>query len=521
MAMMNAEQYRESLAKRRPLKVYLDGKLLADPLAHPYIKTSMNSVALTYEMAHDAEHRQLMTAKSALTGETINRFCHLHQSTEDLINKVRMQRLLGQRCGTCFQRCVGLDALNALFATTFDMDRKLGTQYHARFRKFAIAMEQNDWIVDGAMTDVKGDRAKRPAEQADKDMYLRVVERRADGVVIRGAKAHQTGAVNSHRVLVMPTQSLKADERDYAIACALPSDSEGITYIYGRQSCDERKLGGGEASDIDSGSPTYGGQEALMIFDDVFVPKDMIFMNGETEFAGLLVDLFASYHRQSYGGCKVGNGDVAIGAAASIAEYNGVARASHIKDKIVEMNHLNETLFACGIACSANGRKLPAGNFFVDALLANVCKQNVTRLPYEIARILQDIAGGLMVTLPSAKDWLNPQTAGILKKYLAGAQGMSTYERVRMLRLIENLTMGRGAVAYLTESMHGAGSPQAQRVLISRLANVDEKKVYAKSLALNNSVETVEAAIRAGLQKVRAPGKDKAPAPAAELAAAK
>ena len=514
MAMMNAQQYRDSLAQRKPLKVYLDGKLLADPLAHPYIKTSMNSVALTYALAQDPEHKQLMTAKSALTGATINRFCHLHQSTDDLMAKVRMQRLLGQRCGTCFQRCVGLDALNAVFATTFDMDKQLGTGYHARFRKFAIAMEQNDWIVDGAMTDVKGDRAKRPAEQRDKDMYLRVVERRPDGVVIRGAKAHQTGSVNSHMVLVMPTVSLKPDERDYAITCALASDAQGITYIYGRQSCDERKLGGGEASDIDAGSPTYGGQEALMIFDDVFVPNEMIFMNGETGFAGPLVDRFASYHRQSYGGCKVGNGDVAIGAAAAIAEYNGVAKASHIKDKIVEMNHLNETLYACGIACSANGRKLPAGNFFVDALLANVCKQNVTRLPYEIARILQDIAGGLMVTLPSARDWLNPETSGLLQKYLAGAEGMSTYERLRMLRLIENLTMGRGAVAYLTESMHGAGSPQAQRVLISRLANVEEKKVYAKSLALNNSVDAVEAAIRAGLEKVRAPGKEKAEKPA-------
>ena len=171
MAMMNAQQYRDSLAKRKPLKVYLDGKLLADPLAHPYIRTSMNTVALTYELAQDPEHKNLMTAKSALTGATINRFCHLHQSTEDLIDKVRMQRLLGQRCGTCFQRCVGLDALNAVFAATFDMDRKLGTCYHARFRKFAIAMEQNDWIVDGAMTDVKGDRAKRPAEHHNGPLF--------------------------------------------------------------------------------------------------------------------------------------------------------------------------------------------------------------------------------------------------------------------------------------------------------------------------------------------------------------
>ena len=503
MPMMNAQQYRDSLARRRPMKVYLDGKRLEDPLAHPYIKTSMNTVALTYQLAHDPEYKTLMSAKSSLTGQTINRFCHLHQGTDDLIDKVRMQRVLGQHCGTCFQRCVGWDALNAVFATTFDMDQKLGTAYHGRFKKFALAMEQNDWIVDGAMTDVKGDRGRRPAEQRDPDMYLRVVERRPGGVVIRGAKAHQTGAINSHWVLVMPTVSLKGDEKDYAICCALPADNEGITYIYGRQSCDERKLANDEASDIDSGSSCYGGQEALMIFDDVFVPTEMLFMDGETEYAGLMVDRFASYHRQSYGGCKVGNGDVAIGAAASIAEMNGAAKASHVKDKIVEMNHLNETLFACGIACSAQGSQLPAGNYFVDPLLANVCKQNVTRFPYEIARLLQDIAGGIMATMPSARDWLNPETGTLLQKYLAGADGMSAYERVRMVRLIENLTMGRGAVAYLTESMHGAGSPQAQRILIGRLANVAEKKVYAKSLALNNSVETVEAAIKSGLKKLR------------------
>lgn len=503
MSLMNAEQYRESLRRRKPLKVWLDGKLLDNPLEHPYIKASVNTVALTYQLAHEPEFKSVMTAKSALTGETINRFCHLHQNTNDLVSKVRMQRLVGQRCGTCFQRCVGMDGLNAVFATTYDIDKKYGTTYHERFKVFAKAMESNDWIVDGAMTDPKGDRGLRPAEQPDKDVYLRVVETRPDGVVVRGAKAHQTGAVNSHQILVMPTVAMKADEKEFAIAFSISADADGISYIYGRQSCDERKLGGDEASDIDSGSSCYGGQEALIVFDDVFVPNESIYMNGETEFAGVLVDRFASYHRQSYGGCKVGDGDVAIGAAASIADLNGVAKASHVKDKIVEMNHLNETLFACGIACSASGSAMPAGNFLVDPLLANVCKQNVTRLPYEIARLLQDIAGGLMVTLPSAKDWLNPETAAILEKYFVGAVGTDTRLRIRMLRLIENLTMGRGAVAYLTESMHGAGSPQAQRILISRLANVDEKKVYAKALAMNNSLETVEAAIKEGLSTLR------------------
>jgi 4-hydroxybutyryl-CoA dehydratase/vinylacetyl-CoA-Delta-isomerase len=381
MSLMNAQQYRESLARRKPLTVYLGGEKLANPIEHPSIKASINSVALTYQLASEPEHQALMTATSALSGKKINRFCHLHQSTDDLMSKVRMQRLLGQRCGTCFQRCVGMDALNSVWSTTFDMDKKLGTKYHERFKKFALEMEENDWIVDGAMTDPKGDRGKRPAEQEDKDLYLRVVETRPDGVVVCGAKAHQTGAINSHQILVMPTVSLKEDEAEFAIVFSIAADAEGLVYIYGRQSCDDRKLGGDLASDIDSGSSCYGGQEALIIFDHVFIPNENIYMNGETPFAGILVDRFASYHRQSYGGCKVGNGDVAIGAAASIAELNGITKASHIKDKIVEMNQLNETLLACGIACSASGKKLAAGNFFVDPLLANVCKQNVTRMP--------------------------------------------------------------------------------------------------------------------------------------------
>ncbi|MHA2313287.1 MAG: 4-hydroxyphenylacetate 3-hydroxylase C-terminal domain-containing protein, partial [Candidatus Thorarchaeota archaeon] len=259
--------------------------------------------------------------------------------------------------------------------------------------------------------------------------------------------------------------------------------ADGITYYYGRQSSDLRRLDESAAGDIDCGNPIYGGQECLVVFDDVFVPNSRIFMNGENEFCGRLVETFAAYHRQSYGGCKVGVGDVLIGAAASIAEYNGVPKASHIRDKITEMTHLNETLYSCGIACSAAGQQTPAGNYLVDILLANVCKQNVTRFPYEISRLLQDIAGGLFVTCPSAKELENPETRDIIEKYLVGAENVSTEDRIKMLRLIENLTLGRAAVGYLTESMHGAGSPQAQRIMISRLSNIEKKKKLAKSLA--------------------------------------
>jgi 4-hydroxybutyryl-CoA dehydratase/vinylacetyl-CoA-Delta-isomerase len=195
------------------------------------------------------------------------------------------------------------------------------------------------------------------------------------------------------------------------------------------------------------------------------------------------VERFAGFHRQSYGGCKVGVGDVLIGAAALAAEYNGAAKASHVKDKIIEMTHLNETLFACGLACSAEGHQTAAGNYQIDLLLANVCKQNVTRFPYEIARLAEDLAGGIMVTMPSAQDLASEKVGAIVEKYMAGTCDAPAIDRMRVLRLIENLTLGAAAVGYRTESMHGAGSPQAQRIMIGRQSNLDHKKELAKALA--------------------------------------
>ncbi|MHA1730617.1 MAG: 4-hydroxyphenylacetate 3-hydroxylase family protein [Promethearchaeota archaeon] len=483
MVLMDGNEYRESLRGRKPLKVYLHGELVPEPLEHPIVRASVNSVALTYDLAHDPRYVDLMTIESSLTGERINRFCHLHQSTDDLVKKVEMLRLLGQNCGTCFQRCVGMDAMNAVFLTTFEVDRKHGTDYHERFKRYVVKAQRGDWVVDGCMTDPKGDRGKRPSEQPDPDVYVHVTEHRDDGVVIRGAKAHQTGAVNSHEHLLMPTLTMRHEEAAFTICCAVPADDPGITYLYGRQASDLRRLDESETGDIDCGNAVYGGQEALVVFEDVFVPNERVFMDGESDFCGRLVESFAGYHRQSYGGCKVGVGDVLVGAAATMAEYNGVARSAHIRDKITEMNHLNETIFACGVACSARGTRTPAGNYLIDVLLANVCKHNVTRFPFEIARLLHDIAGGLFVTCPSARELRNPETRELVEKYLVGAEGVPTEDRIRMLRLVENLTLGRAAVGYLSESMHGAGSPQAQRIMINRLADTEGKKELAKRLA--------------------------------------
>ncbi|ALP92679.1 4-hydroxyphenylacetate 3-hydroxylase family protein [Intestinimonas butyriciproducens] len=464
MALMTGEQYIESIRKMN-MQVYMFGKKVDCPVDDPILRPSLNSVRMTYDLAQMPEYQDLMTAISPETGKVINRFTHIHRSTGDLVKKVKMQRLLGQKTAACFQRCVGMDAFNAVYSTTYETDKKYGTHYHDNFVKFMLYVQEHDLTVDGAMTDPKGDRSKAPHEQADPDIFLRVVERRPDGIVVRGAKAHQTGVLNSHEVIVMPTISMKPKDKDYAVSFAVPMDTPGIYMIIGRQSCDTRKT---EGSEMDVGNAEFGGVEALTVFDDVFVPNDRIFQNGETEFSGMMVERFAGYHRQSYGGCKVGVGDVLIGAAAVAADYNGAAKASHVKDKLIEMTHLNETLYCCGIACSAEGHPTESGAYLIDLLLANVCKQNVTRFPYEIVRLAEDIAGGLMVTAPSEADFRDPKLGPVIEKYLKGVNGVSTENRLRILRLIENLALGTAAVGYRTESMHGAGSPQAQRIMTAR-----------------------------------------------------
>ena len=470
------EEYIESL-KGRNLKVYLFGELVKEPVSHPMIRPSINAVARTYDLA--VEEEELASSQSSISGERVNRFLHIAESAEDLVLQNKMQRKLGQLTGTCFQRCVGMDALNSLHSTTFEIDEKHETKYHERLLEFIKMVQHENLVIGGAMTDVKGDRSLTPSEQEDPDLFLHIVDRDDKGVYVTGAKGHQTGTINSHWMIVMPTMRLLENDKDYAIVGALPVDAPGLTYIYGRQSCDTRSM---EPGDIDVGNSEYGGQETMVIFDRVFIPNEMIFMDGEYEFASMLVERFTCYHRRSYV-CKTGLGDVLIGAAAAIAEYNGVPKVSHIKDKIIEMTHLNESIYAAGIAASYQSHKMKSGVFLNDDMLANVCKHNVTRLPYELARLAQDIAGGILVTLPSEAEFRSAETGPLLKKYLKGKSGIEVENRMRILRLIENMTMGRNAVGYLTESMHGAGSPQAQRIQIARQMQLGYKKQLAKNLA--------------------------------------
>ncbi len=470
------DEYIASL-RGRDVKVHLFGERIAEPVDHPIIRPSINALARTYDLA--VEDPELATAWSDLIGARVNRFLHIVGSPQDLVMKNRMQRRLGQLTGTCFQRCAGLDTISVLHSITWDIDAAHGTEYHQRYLRFMAEAQRNNIIIGAGMTDPKGDRSKRPSEQADPDLFLHVTRRTERGIYVTGAKAHMTGGLNSHWICVMPTMNLGSADKDWAVVGMVPGDADGLTYIYGRQSCDTRAM---EPGDIDKGNAKYGGQETLVVFDDVFIPFEHVLMDGEYEFAQEMVARFTSYHRASYV-CKTGLGDVMVGAAAAIAEYNGADQASHVKDKLVEMTHLNETIYSSAIASSHEAKPLASGIFMNDAMLANVCKHNVTRFPYEISRLAQDLAGGLMVTLPSEADFEDEVTGPILRKYLQGRANVPVEHRQRMLRLIENMTLGRNAVGYLTESMHGAGSPQAQRIQILRGMEVERKKRYAADLA--------------------------------------
>jgi 4-hydroxybutyryl-CoA dehydratase/vinylacetyl-CoA-Delta-isomerase len=458
------EQYLQSL-RDREIELWVDGERVRDVVEHPKLRPAIEAVAATYQLAHDPDHRHLAVARSELTGDEVNRFTHLFREPADLVRKIELQRVLGRLTGTCFQRCVGLDGLNALFIATWEA----GPEPHARFVRWMTEVQRADEMLCGAMTDPKGDRRKRPIEQPD--AYLRVVERRSDGIVIRGAKIHQTGAANAHQILVMPGQALRPGEEDFAVACAVPAGAPGVVMILGKQPSDERKGG------PDAGNARYGGQEVVVVFEDVFVPHDRVFLDGNLEACGVLVEAFAGFHRASYGGCKPGNLDVLVGASAQLAEWQGTSKAAHVKDKLVEMIQLTETIHGVGLAASHRSERHGSGIWQVDPILANVCKQNVTRLPYEVVRLAEDLAGGLLATMPSVGDLDHPRIGPMLERVVGSRN------RAKLLRLVEYMTSGAGSVPFRIECMHGAGSPQAQRLVLERRTDWASRMADARRLA--------------------------------------
>ena len=474
MASKTVQQYYESLRQMSPT-AYILGKRVTNVVDHPLIKGQIAGVAQTCALAQDPEGKELLVSKSSLIGEEVSRFVKLYKSVDDLLVKVKMLRFLSQRIGTCYMRCTGMDAINAVGVVTYDVDKKYGASYHQRFLEYLKYVQQNDLVVWSGVTDVKGDRSLRPSAQADPDMYLHVVDKNKDGIIVRGAKIHQSGSLCAHQGLILPTREMRENDQDYALCFAVPTDAEGIIHVYGRGTLEERAMEG-----IDLGNIEFSKFCPLVIFDNVFVPWDRVFLCGEYEFAGQLVRTFGDYHRHSHGGCKCGVGDVLVGAAAAIAEYNGVPDASHINAKLVEMIKTAETMYGCCLAASVEAKKSDSGIYLVDSVLANTSKLYEGKEYHEVIRLLVEIAGGLVADMPSEKDLHNPEIGHFIEKYLKGAADVPTEDRMRMFRLIEKLAF---ETRDIVSNIHGGGSPEAHRITLLRDTDLEPKKKLAKRLA--------------------------------------
>jgi len=442
---------------------------------HPLIKHMLAGIAQTYGLANDPEGRKLLVAESKLIGEEVNRFVKFYESPEDLLAKVRMLKFIAQKTGTCFMRCTGMDAINSIGIETYRCDQKYGTTYWERLLDFLKIVQKNDFAVFSGVTDVKGDRSLRPSQQKDPDMYLRVVDRDSKGIVVRGAKIHQTGSLCAHWGLVVPTREMREDDKDYAVSFALPTDTEGVIHVYGRGTLEARALDG-----CDLGNARYSKFAPMVIFKDVFVPWERVFLCGEYEYAGPMVRNFGTYHRHSHGGCKCGVGDVLIGAAATAADYNGLPKTSHITNKLAEMLKVTEAIYGCSIAASIESEETESGIYTVSPVLSNTSKLYEGKELHEVIRMMIEIAGGMVTDLPSDKDFANPEIGPLLTRYLKGVDGVSTEDRVRLFRLVEKLAFESRDIV---SNIHGAASPETHRMAILQNSDMAAKKKLAKHLA--------------------------------------
>ncbi|OPY05287.1 MAG: 4-hydroxybutyryl-CoA dehydratase/vinylacetyl-CoA-Delta-isomerase [Syntrophorhabdus sp. PtaB.Bin184] len=472
MGIKTKNEYIESLRSLKPT-AYMFGEKLTNIVDNPRLRAGIEATGATYEMAElDPD---LMITTSPLINEPVSRFTLPPGNTEDLVARVKVNRKIANHVGTCHQRCTGLDCLSTLAIVTYDVDKKYGTEYYPRFMEFLKYMQKNDLTANAGVTDVKGDRSLLPYQQADKDMFVHVVEKKADGIVVRGAKAHQTGSLSSHEIIVLPSRAMTKDDQDYALAFAVPADVKGLIHVVGRSSLDMRELDG-----CDMGNAYYSKYCPTLIFDDVFVPWDRVFLCGETEFALDMVVKFSSFHRQSHGGCKAGKIDCMVGCALTLMDYNGTSKVTHLKQKVIDMIHRAETLYGCCLASSYEGLKQPSGAYFIDTVLANASKIHEGKEMAEATRLMIDCCGGFVADLPSDRDIANPEIGGFLKKYLKGVDSVPVEKRVKMYRLAEKLALES---ADTISDIHGGGSPEAHRVTIFRETNINDKKKAAKRLA--------------------------------------
>jgi len=477
MALKTSKEYLESVKKLAP-RVYCGGKWVKGLLNNKITRSMVMANAAIYDLAEDPKYKDIMVATSHLTGEPINRNLNVARNIHDLDMRQEMALLTSQTVGTCNYRCVGCDALNSLASTTWEMDRDLKTKYNERFNKWLAFAQANDLAVSGAITDAKGDRKKRPSQQDEPDTFIHLVEKRDDGIVVRGIKVSQSGAIGSHETLVLPGGALREGEEAFALSFAVQNGAPGLTYICQYNAYSAEREACEEEAEI--GNPVFGQREtSTMVFDNVFIPWERVFLFGETKYCGRLVSRFAKAHRMNCGGaCKVGFADLIIGGTVLAAEYTGVDKVPHIQEKIIDMVRLSETSHACAIAAAMRGREEPKGSgvFLPDDLFGNAAKLNIAHGFWEIMKNAGDIGGGLVVTMPRLKDLEDPEVGPMLKKAFAAAAPAD--KRLKVAKFLQHWTSG----LHGTGTWHGAGAPQTQRFMISVLTDFDAKKKMAKKL---------------------------------------
>ncbi len=472
--LMTGADYRNSLRAYKP-RVFVNGNRVESVADEPLLAPGINAIAVTYDLAHKPEHASIMTARQGTSGKIVNRMSHINETSTDLLYKLEAVRLVCKISG-CAQRYLINDAFNGIFQATKRADDTHGTDYAQRFLYYMHDAQDRDLTLGIAMTDAKGDRSKRPGQQSNPDVYVHIKERRPDGIVIRGTKAIVTGAPYVHEFLVMPCRTHTKEDAHFAVCCAVPVDAPGVTIV-------ARPAGRpGEAAAKFSGK--YGQSTGVVIFDDVFVPHEKVFLAGEYEEAGYLTTSYATHHRHSCIGARAGFGDLLIGAGALMIEANGLDpdRHSHVRDAMVELITITESFYACGVASSVYCVKTPAGNVMPDAVFSNIGKLLLATKIYDMHKLAHYVSGGLIVALPGPDEDHNPETQGALSAVLAGRPDIPMQQRMEVSRLIEDLTVSHQAGWYSVISLHGGGSPEAMKREIWRNYPVVEKMELVENL---------------------------------------
>jgi 4-hydroxybutyryl-CoA dehydratase/vinylacetyl-CoA-Delta-isomerase len=472
--LMTSGDYRESLRLLNP-RVFVNGRRIESVADDPDLAPGVAAIGITYDFAKDPAKSVLMLPTEEMTGETVNRLVHINRTPQDLMYKLEAVRLLCQEVG-CAQRYLTQDALNAIWQTTFAMEAESGGEAHQRFKAYLADAQARDLTLGVAMTDGKGDRSLHPHAQQNPDAYVRVSERRTDGIVLRGVKAIVTGAPYMHEFLVMPCRTMGKADADYAVCCAVPLDAEGLTIA--------ARPAGRPGENAAKFSARYGQSTGVLMFDDVFVPWEKVFMAGEWEHSGPLVTTYATHHRHSCIAARAGFGDLLIGAGVLMAEANGVPaeKFSHIRNSLVDLIKIVEGFYACGVASSVYGKVDASGVAQPDDVFANIGKLLLSTQIYEMHKLAHEVSGGLIVSLPGPDEDHNPETGADLAKALTANPAVPYQKRMDVGRLMEDLTASGEAGWYSVISLHGGGSPEAMKREIWRNYPVHDRRELVERL---------------------------------------